>query len=71
MMSSLVAVSTILATASGALSLTTGILLILAPIPIYFILLKVFKVWGKKIYDFKAKPVDKAFSDETERDEVI
>lgn len=52
MMCSFVTVSTILSIASGAVSMTAGILLLLAPIPIYLIVLKIFKVWGKKSYDF-------------------
>ncbi|GGJ73133.1 sodium:glutamate symporter [Virgibacillus kapii] len=51
-------VVTILAIASGTLSLTIGILLLLAPIPIYLIILKVFNVWGRKTYNFKPKNVE-------------
>ncbi|SFD87079.1 glutamate:Na+ symporter, ESS family [Lentibacillus persicus] len=54
MMASFVTVSTIMAIASGALSMSLGILLLLAPIPIYLIILKLFKVWGTKTYDFKS-----------------
>lgn len=58
MMPSYVTVATIMAIASGALSMSNGILLLLAPIPIYLIILKVFKVWGKKTYDFKPETVN-------------
>jgi len=71
MMASFVTVSTILAMASGAMSLTTGILLLLAPIPVYLIVLKVFKVWGKKTYDFKEKAMNKGIAIQTERNEVV
>lgn len=56
MVASFGTVLTILGIASGTLSLTMGILLLLAPIPIYLIVLKIFKVWGRKTYDFKSKP---------------
>ncbi|WP_010531738.1 sodium/glutamate symporter [Lentibacillus jeotgali] len=55
MVASFVTVSTIMAIASGALSMSLGILLLLAPIPIYLIVLKVIKVWGTKTYDFKSE----------------
>ena len=71
MMFSFVTVSTILAIASGAVSMTTGILLLLAPIPVYLIVLKIFKVWGRKTYDFKEKTVDKNITIRTERNEAI
>lgn len=58
MVASYVTVLTILAIASGALALNIGILLLLAPIPIYLIVLKVSKVWGKKTYDFKTKDTE-------------
>lgn len=54
---SYVTIMTILAIAAGKLSLTAGIILLLAPIPIYLIVLKIFKVWGKKTYDFKLPSV--------------
>lgn len=47
-------VSTILLIASGAVSMTIGILLLLAPIPVYLIVMKVSKVWGKKTYELKS-----------------
>lgn len=55
MIASYVTVLTILSIASGTLSLSLGILLLLAPIPIYMIIMKTCKVWGKKTYDFKAE----------------
>ncbi|WP_254846703.1 sodium/glutamate symporter [Oceanobacillus sojae] len=53
MMFSYVTVTTIMMMMAGTLSVTAGILWLLAPIPIYLILLKVSKVWGRKTYDFK------------------
>ncbi|MFD1065632.1 sodium/glutamate symporter [Oceanobacillus locisalsi] len=53
MIVSYVTVATIMMIMAGTLSLTAGILWLLVPIPIYLILLKVFKVWGVKTYDFK------------------
>ncbi|WP_231495783.1 sodium/glutamate symporter [Paucisalibacillus sp. EB02] len=53
MMASYVTLMTIFAMAAGTLSFVSGILLLLAPIPVYLIILKVFRVWGKKTYDFK------------------
>lgn len=52
MSASYVTVFTILAMASGTLSLTIGIPLLIAPIPIYLIVMKIFKVWGVKTYEF-------------------
>ncbi|MEW9677429.1 sodium/glutamate symporter [Lentibacillus sp. L22] len=57
MAASYVTVTTILAIASGALSMNIGLLLLLVPIPIYLIVLKIFKVWGNKTYNFKTKPI--------------
>lgn len=71
MMFSFVTVSTILAIASGAISMTVGILLLLAPIPVYLIVLKVFKVWGKKTYDFNEKAVDRRKTIIAEGNEVV
>lgn len=72
MMFSTVTLSTILAIASEAISMTTGILLLLAPIPVYLIILKVFKVWGKKTYDFQGeRPVEEETIIQQERNEVI
>lgn len=58
-------VLTILAIASGAVSMTIGIILLLLPVPIYLGVLKAVKVWGKQTYHLKksTKPV-------TERDNV-
>ncbi|WP_245832962.1 hypothetical protein [Oceanobacillus timonensis] len=53
MIVSYVTVATIMMIMAGTLSITAGILWLLAPIPIYLILLKVLKVWGVKTYDFK------------------
>lgn len=50
-----ITVSTIFLIASDIVSLGVGLLLLLAPVPIYLIVLKVFKVWGKKTYDLKDK----------------
>src|SRR5699024_2512957 len=52
MAASFTTVLTILAIASGQLLMTVGILLLLAPIPVYLIVLKGFKVWGKSTYSF-------------------
>lgn len=52
MSASYVTVLTILAMASGTLSLTLGIVLLIAPIPIYLIIMKALKVWGPKTYEF-------------------
>lgn len=72
MICSYVTLSTILAIASGAISMTTGILLLLAPIPIYLVILKVFKVWGKKTYEFKEVPLVKdRLEIQQERNEVV
>ncbi len=38
--------------ADGTLSMSMGLLLLLAPIPVFLILLKVFRLWGKKTYSF-------------------
>lgn len=59
MMFSYITVSTIMMNMAGTLSVTAGILWLLAPVPIYLILLKVFKAWGRKTYDFKeeAEPI--------------
>lgn len=53
MMISNVTFATIMLMASGVLSTTMGLLLLLAPIPGYLIVMKVFKVWGRKTYDLK------------------
>lgn len=71
MMFSLVTLSTILAIASGALSISTGILLLLAPIPVYLIVLKVFKMWGKKTYVFSDAASSNKVGIRRERNEVI
>ncbi len=55
MMACTVTLLTILPMAAGALSIPAGLGLLLAPIPVYLIILKVFKVWGKKTYDFKVQ----------------
>ncbi|MGM0409370.1 MAG: sodium/glutamate symporter [Bacillota bacterium] len=48
-----ITIATIMSIASGGVSLTNGFLLLAAPIPIYLILLKLLKLWGKKTYSFK------------------
>ena len=53
MMISNVTFATIMLMASGVLSTSMGLLLLLAPIPGYLIVMKVFKVWGKKTYELK------------------
>ncbi len=53
MMFSNVTFATIMLMASGVLSTSMGILLLLAPIPVYLIVMRVFKVWGPKTYDLK------------------
>ncbi|GIO24124.1 sodium/glutamate symporter [Oceanobacillus sp. J11TS1] len=53
MMLSYVTVATIMMIMAGTLSITVGILWLLVPVPIYLVLLKVFKLWGKRTYDFK------------------
>lgn len=55
MAASFTTVLTILAIASGQLSMTIGILLLLAPIPVYLIVLKGCKVWGKPTYTFSKR----------------
>ncbi|UOQ87546.1 sodium/glutamate symporter [Gracilibacillus salinarum] len=52
---SFVTVLTIMGIGGGTLSMTIGILLLIAPIPVYLIILKIFKVWGKKTYQFNTK----------------
>lgn len=52
MSASYVTVLTILAMASGTLSLTLGLFLLIAPIPVYLIIMKALKVWGPKTYEF-------------------
>jgi glutamate:Na+ symporter, ESS family len=54
MMLSYVTLATIMSIAAGTLSLSTGLLLLLAPIPIYLIVIKLSGAWGKKTYDIKA-----------------
>lgn len=46
-------VLTILAIAAGQLSMTVGLLLLLAPVPIYLFVLKSTKTWGKPTYAFR------------------
>ncbi|MCD2137579.1 sodium/glutamate symporter [Salinicoccus halitifaciens] len=53
MMISNVTFATIMLIASGVLSMPLGLLLLLAPIPAYLIVMRVFKVWGPKTYDLK------------------
>lgn len=48
---SMITVSTIFSVVSGAVPFWTGILLILAPIPVYLIIMKALGVWGKKTYE--------------------
>lgn len=55
MAASYVTVLTILAMASGTLSLTLGILLLVAPIPVYLLIMKLLKLWGHKTYELKLK----------------
>lgn len=71
MMAHIITVSTILAIASGVLSLSIGILLLLAPIPIYLILLKVFGVWGKKTFDLRGNRDSNGIPIKAERNEMI
>lgn len=52
MSASYVTVLTILAMAAGTLPLTAGLMLLIAPIPVYLLIMKLLKVWGKKTYDF-------------------
>lgn len=59
MMLSFVTVLTIFGIASGTLSLSLGIMLLLAPIPVYLILMRYLKVWGAKTFVFKAKRTPK------------
>lgn len=66
-----VTITTILTIASGAVSLGVGLLLLLAPIPIYLIVLKVFKMWGKKTYDFKGRAVEEGIAAQAERKDLI
>src|SRR5699024_2290431 len=57
----------ILAISSGFFTWNTGVSIMLATIPFYLILLKVFKVWGKKTYSLKPKekPEEKVKSIDT------
>lgn len=45
---------TILAIASGSISITIGLLLLAAPIPVYLILLKALNVWGERTYSLRS-----------------
>ena len=54
MMASAVSVTGILAIAAGKLSLPLGYLVLLAPVPVYLVLMKVFRVWGKPTYTLGA-----------------
>ncbi|GAB4074177.1 sodium/glutamate symporter [Barrientosiimonas marina] len=56
MMPSFLTVLSIFAISSGTFSWNIGILLILAPVPVYLILLKFLKSLGKKTYTWKTKP---------------
>jgi ESS family glutamate:Na+ symporter len=49
----------IISITSGFFSWTVGVAIILASIIVYLILMKVFKVWGKKTYDFKGNKESK------------
>src|SRR5699024_2675471 len=51
-----ITIAAVMPIASGAVSLPIGIALLLAPVPVYLILLKVFRAWGKKTYDFRDNP---------------
>jgi ESS family glutamate:Na+ symporter len=51
-----ITIAAVMPIASGAVSLPVGIALLLAPVPVYLILLKVFRAWGKKTYDFRDNP---------------
>ncbi|CAM2936580.1 sodium/glutamate symporter [Salinicoccus roseus] len=55
MMTSYVTLATIMAIASGALSLWTGVLLLLAPIPVYLLVMKISRAWGPKTYMIKTE----------------
>jgi len=46
--------TTILAMAEGSLSFELGLVLLFIPIPIYLIVMKIFKVWNKPTYQLKA-----------------
>lgn len=50
---SYVTVMTILGITSGVLSWNVGIILLLAPIPVYLILLRTFRVWNARTYPIK------------------
>ena len=71
MMASFVTVSVILSIASGALSLSVGIPLLLAPIPVYLIILKLLGLWGKKTFDLKTNQADSKIYIRPERKEII
>jgi len=64
MMLFFVKASIILSIASGAVSITVGILLLMALIPVYLLILKIFNVWGRKTYDFKGKTVSTEYDSE-------
>jgi len=49
-----VTLTTILAMAEGALSFGLGLVLLFVPIPIYLVVMKVFKVWNKPTYQLSA-----------------
>lgn len=54
MMFSYVTLATILAMAEGTLSFGLGLILLFLPIPVYLIVMKVFKVWNKPTYELKS-----------------
>lgn len=51
MMASTATLLTILPMAAGALSIPLGLGLLLAPIPVYLVVMKLCKTWGSKTYD--------------------
>lgn len=67
----LVSLSTILAIAGGALSLTAGLLILLIPIPVYLIILKIFKVWGNKTYHIKEVNLNRKIVNPNMEKEII
>lgn len=66
-----ITVAVIFAMLSGALTFWAGIGLLLAPIPVYLIIMKVLGVWGKKTYDFRGDKVDKKVAIQPEGNDFI
>lgn len=53
MMFSNITFATIMLMASGVLSTPMGLLLLIAPIPVYLLVMKITRVWGSKTYNLK------------------